>query len=109
MCLGFRGFRQTTHEVETIRRAIGNGIELTYDADRLTIKNVSEIAIFVQSRQLNDQFTGNMTDDIIKIPSCHEADIFSVQALIEKVKLAEESGFESVYKTKDDCILRSGR
>ena len=28
MCLGFRGFINTTHEIETIRRAIGNGIEL---------------------------------------------------------------------------------
>lgn len=109
MCLGFRGFINTTHEIETIRRAIGNGIELSYDNENLIIKNLSDISVFVSSPQLNNLFSSNfLPEDPIKISSCHEAQIFSLERLKEKIEKKKLDGFKDVFNLKDDCIIRIG-
>lgn len=104
MCLGFRGYWKTTHEVETVRRAIGNGLELSFDRKQITLKNVSEIKLFVQSRHLNRDL-GAARDEIVKVPSCHEVDIFSLETLANDAKIAKTS-FLDTYKLKDDCFIR---
>ena len=94
-------------KVESVRRVIGNGVELCYDANsNLTLRNVSEIAVFVESQQVNRKMATKHMDSVIKVPSCHEMDVFSLADLRSDLKLSDVD-FEAVYQVKNDCFIRN--
>ena len=45
-------------------------------------------------------------DEIVKVPSCHEVDVFSLDTLANDAKLAKNS-FLDTYRLKDDCFIRN--
>ena len=49
---------------------------------------------------------GAARDEIVKVPSCHEVDIFSLETLANDAKIAKTS-FLDTYKLKDDCFIRN--
>ena len=53
LCLGVLRNPTPHPDVENIKRHICNGIEIAVVQSRITIKNITEYAIFVQSQHVN--------------------------------------------------------
>ena len=52
-CLGSVYNGQRSREIELVRRNIGAGIELIYELGKISLKNISETSVFIQSPQMN--------------------------------------------------------
>ena len=52
-CLGSIPNPQRSREIELVRRNIGVGIELIYEMGKISLKNISDSSVFIQSPQMN--------------------------------------------------------
>lgn len=105
LCLGVINNVSRTQEVELARRNIGSGVELVYEMGKVSIKNLSDASVFIQSPHMNEMWNMD-SKTVVKIPSGHEADIFDNQKFATRLAHSVEFGFESVYRLNNMCTLR---
>ena len=105
LCLGVIGNVNRNRELELARRSIGNGIELVYEMGKVSLKNLSDASVFIQSPHMNESWNMD-SKTVVKIPSGHEADIFDNQKFAMRLTQSVEYGFESVYRLNNMCTLR---
>ncbi len=84
ICLGLLSNVNRNSTIENTRRHIGRGARLTFYNNELTVENLSETAIFVQSRNCNYRNNFHATT-VCKIPTGEQRVIFSSNVFGEVV------------------------
>lgn len=104
-CLGSLSNVNRNSTIEQTRRHIGKGVQLTYLNGVLYAQNVSDSAIFVQSRNLNHDRNFHPST-VCKIPPGNSLIIFNNQSFSKLLGEAVYNGFEVVYDLTKMCTLR---
>lgn len=104
-CLGQLSNVNRNSTIEQTRRHIGKGVHLTYTRGVLYAQNLSDSAIFVQSRNLNHE-RGFHPSTVCKIPPGNSTIVFNNQSFSKLLSEAVFQGFEVVYDLTKLCTLR---
>lgn len=104
-CLGQLSNVNRNSTIEQTRRHIGKGVQLTYTRGMLYARNLSDSAIFVQSRNLNHERNFHPST-VCKIPPGHSLIVFNNQSFSKLLTEAVFQGFEVVYDLTKLCTLR---
>lgn len=90
--------------VELIKRRICNGIDVIEINGRISIKNITDFSIFIQSKYVNEVM--HVEDACVqKIESGYEVDIFDLSYFQTKLENTLDSGYENVYHLKNFCTI----
>ncbi|CAG5110321.1 Oidioi.mRNA.OKI2018_I69.chr2.g4733.t1.cds [Oikopleura dioica] len=105
ICLG--NISNPTRDAQTkmTRTNIGRGLQLSYQFGEVTIQNVSEASIFVQSPNMN-HFFGAHPLTVVKITAGQSATIFNNQSFAAILSDSVNHGFEAVYNLTKMCTMR---
>lgn len=104
-CLGQLSNINRNSTVETARRHIGRGIQLTYINGKVYARNCSDSSVFVQSRNLNYERNFH-TFTVCKIPPDSSLMIFNNVTFSKLLGEAVNEGFEVVYDLTKMCTIR---
>lgn len=104
-CLGQLSNVNRNSTIEQTRRHIGNGVLLTYVGGEVYAKNLSDSAVFVQSRNCNHHH-GFHLSTVCKIPPKCSLKIFNNQEFAHLLSESVVHGFEAVYELTKMCTIR---
>lgn len=104
-CLGQLSNVNRNSTIETTRRHIGRGIQLTYVNGMVYARNFSDSAVFVQSRNLNYERNFHLST-VCKIPPDSSLIIFNNMSFSALLGEAVGHGFEVVYDLTKMCTIR---
>lgn len=104
-CLGQLSNVNRNSTIENTRRHIGKGVQLHYVGGALFAECNSDSAIFVQSRNCNNQ-RGFHLSTVIKIPPTCSLKIFDNQLFADLLAQSVNHGFEAVFELTKMCTIR---
>ncbi|CBY31441.1 unnamed protein product [Oikopleura dioica] len=105
ICLGNISNPNRDSTIKMTRTNIGRGIQISYQLGEVTIRNVSEASIFVQSQNMN-RFFGADPKTVVKINAGQSAAIFNNQSFAGILSDSVNHGFEAVYDLTKMCSIR---
>uniref|UniRef100_A0A914XPS3 Mothers against decapentaplegic homolog n=1 Tax=Plectus sambesii TaxID=2011161 RepID=A0A914XPS3_9BILA len=105
ICLGLLSNVNRNSTIENTRRHIGKGARLIYSNNILRVENLSESAIFVQSRNCNYLLQFHPTT-VCKIPCGQQLVIFDGDAFSDQLRKSVGMGFNQVYELTRMCTIR---
>ena len=107
LCLGPFCNANRDERTKNIRCHIGSGVKITggHATSMVTLENLSEHAVFVQSQNWNERMSKS-SQAIIKLPSKGRADIFCNIDFSKRLQASVNKGYENVAALGNMCTIR---
>lgn len=105
LCLGGISNPNRESSIKMCRQHIGKGIEMVYSNGQVTITNVSDSSVFIQSPNMSELYGASETS-VVKVIAGSEAIVFNNQSFARKLSESVNHGFEAVYGLTRMCTIR---
>ncbi|KAI6241705.1 Mothers against decapentaplegic-like protein [Aphelenchoides fujianensis] len=105
ICLGLLSNVNRNITIENTRRHIGKGVRFVCTDSLVTIYNLSQSPIFVQSRNSNFKYNLQATS-VYRVPAGSSLIIFDYQLFHNMLEKAKSEGYHHVYELQKMCFIR---
>uniref|UniRef100_A0A915DMC5 Mothers against decapentaplegic homolog n=1 Tax=Ditylenchus dipsaci TaxID=166011 RepID=A0A915DMC5_9BILA len=105
ICLGLLSNVNRNNTIECTRRHIGRGVRFTCSDMHVTVLNLSESPIFIQSRNSNFKYSLQSTA-VCRVPSNSSMVVFDYHLFHSMLEKAKSEGYNHVYELQKMCFIR---
>ncbi|KAI6187747.1 Mothers against decapentaplegic-like protein [Aphelenchoides besseyi] len=105
ICLGLLSNVNRNITIENTRRHIGKGVRFVCTDSVVTINNLSQSPVFVQSRNSNFKYNLQATS-VCRVPAGSSIVIFDYKLFHNMLQKAKSEGYHHVYELQKMCFIR---
>ncbi|KAI6176628.1 Mothers against decapentaplegic-like protein [Aphelenchoides bicaudatus] len=105
ICLGLLSNVNRNITIENTRRHIGKGVRFVCTDTLVTVYNLSQSPVFVQSRNSNFKYNLHSTS-VCRVPAASSMIIFDYQLFHNMLEKAKTQGYSHVYELQKMCFIR---
>ncbi|KAH7731343.1 Smad1 [Aphelenchoides avenae] len=105
ICLGLLSNVNRNVTIENTRRHIGKGVKFACNETSVTVINMSESPVFIQSRNANFKYN-LLSTAVCRVPSNSHLVIFDYVLFHRMLEKAKTEGYSHLYELQKMCFIR---